>query len=78
MEGTSFRTLKDSSRQAAAIRFLAATDLSLADIAELLGYDEPSAFFRAFKRWTDMTPTRYRADTRSGETHAGDKRGIIR
>jgi len=78
MEGTSFRTLKDSSRQAAAIRFLAATDLSLADIAELLGYDEPSAFFRAFKRWTDMTPARYRADTRSGETHAGDKRGIIR
>lgn len=64
-EGTSFQALKDQSRKTAAMRFLAATDLRLVDIAELLDFDEPSAFFRAFKRWTNMTPARYRADART-------------
>lgn len=60
-EGASFQRLKDESRRTAAIRYLADTDLSLADIARLLGFDEPSAFFRAFRRWTGMTPSRYRS-----------------
>ena len=25
-----------------------------------MGFDEPSAFFRSFKRWTGMTPGEYR------------------
>jgi len=60
-EGTSYQGLKDECRRTAAIRYLAATELTFADIAALLGFDEPSAFFRAFRRWTGTTPSRYRA-----------------
>ena len=60
-EGTSYRALKDECRRTAALRYLASPALSLADVAALLGFDEPSAFFRAFRRWTGTTPARYRA-----------------
>jgi AraC-like DNA-binding protein len=63
-EDSSFQALKDEGRRAAAIRFLASTDLTLNDIARLLSFDEASAFFRAFKRWTGTTPTEYRKSVR--------------
>ncbi|MEE9320531.1 MAG: AraC family transcriptional regulator ligand-binding domain-containing protein [Granulosicoccus sp.] len=63
-EDSSFQALKDEGRRAAAIRFLASTDLALKDIAKLLSFDEASAFFRAFKRWTGTTPTEYRNSVR--------------
>jgi AraC-like DNA-binding protein len=37
-----------------------APQLSINDIASLMGFDEPSAFFRSFKKWTGMTPGEYR------------------
>jgi len=38
------------------------TDASLAvgQVGYLLGFSDPSAFHRAFKRWHDMTPHEYR------------------
>ena len=33
----------------------------IAEISFLLGFSEPSAFFRAFKRWTGLTPLEARA-----------------
>lgn len=59
-EGTSFQMLKDDCRRGAAIQYLASKDLSFTEIAGLLGYDEQSAFYRAFKRWTGKTPSQYR------------------
>ena len=59
-EGSSFQTLKDECRRAAALQYLASNDLSLAEVSGLLGFDETSAFFRAFKRWTGQTPSQYR------------------
>ena len=59
-EGKGWQALKDESRHDAACRYLTDTDLPLAEIAALLGFDEPSAFFRAFRRWSGETPTRYR------------------
>ena len=60
-EGTGWQALKDDGRRAAALRYLSDTDLAVGEIAALLGFDEPSTFFRAFRRWTGTTPSRYRA-----------------
>lgn len=59
-EGASFQTLRDETRKTLANRYLA-EGLSLAEISFLLGFSEPSAFFRAFKRWTGKTPIEHRA-----------------
>ncbi|MBD8239929.1 AraC family transcriptional regulator [Pseudomonas fluorescens] len=60
-EGTSFQALKDELRRDIAIYHLGRADLSLQEIAEQLGFSEPSAFHRAFKKWTGLTPGAYRA-----------------
>jgi AraC-like DNA-binding protein len=60
-EGTSFQELKDQLRRDIAIYHLGRADLTLQQIAEQLGFSEPSAFHRAFKKWTGLTPGAYRA-----------------
>lgn len=59
-EGSSFQELKDQLRRDIAIYHLGRADLSLQQIAEQLGFSEPSAFHRAFKKWTGLTPGAYR------------------
>ncbi|WP_095056536.1 AraC family transcriptional regulator [Pseudomonas sp. Irchel s3f7] len=59
-EGSSFQELKDQLRRDIAIYHLSRADLSLQQIAEQLGFSEPSAFHRAFKKWTGLTPGAYR------------------
>jgi len=59
-EGVSFQTLRDDTRRTLADRYLG-ENLSLSEISFLLGFSEPSAFFRAFKRWTGLTPIERRA-----------------
>lgn len=59
-EGTSFRAIKEALRREEAVQRLENTKQSVAEIAEALGYSEPSAFFRAFVGWTGVSPTRYR------------------
>lgn len=60
-EGSSFQELKDHLRRDLAIYHLGRADLTIQDIAEQLGFSEPSAFHRAFKKWTGLTPGAYRA-----------------
>ncbi len=59
-EKTSYQHIKDDCRKEAAITYMNAPQLSINDIAALMGFDEPSAFFRSFKKWTGMTPGEYR------------------
>lgn len=59
-EGTSYRAVKDALRRERALQRLEKTDLGIAQIAQELGYSEPSAFFRAFVGWTGMAPKVYR------------------
>jgi len=59
-EDTSFQRIKDECRLEAAIHYLGCPDLTNTTIAERLGFDEASAFFRAFKKWTGLTPGEYR------------------
>ncbi|MDZ8110134.1 MAG: AraC family transcriptional regulator [Nostoc sp. DedQUE12a] len=61
-EGTSYQQLLDATRKELALRHLKKTDTPIHDVAFLLGFSEPSAFNRAFKRWTGKTPTAYRSD----------------
>lgn len=59
-EGTSFQRVVDETRREAAERLLAGRSLALSEIAYLLGFSEPSAFHRAFKRWAGSTPLEFR------------------
>jgi AraC-like DNA-binding protein len=55
-EGTTLGGLVEEARRERALLLLDDHSLSCSEIAFLLGYSEPAAFFRAFKRWTGTTP----------------------
>jgi len=59
-EGRGFREIKDDLRRDAAIEYLARPELTLPEIAALLGFSEASTFHRAFKGWTGAAPGEYR------------------
>jgi AraC-like DNA-binding protein len=69
-EGTTFKSLVDDTRKRIALRYVAGHDLGLAEVALLSGFTETPSFYRAFRRWTGMTPSKYRW------THRGDLRGL--
>ncbi len=60
-EGLSFSKLLESLRYDLADRYLTDEDLSISQIAWLLGYKEIGAFSRAFKHWTGKTPREARS-----------------
>lgn len=60
-EDTSFQSLKDELRRDIAIQRLIGTQDTIAAIAGDIGFDDPSAFHRAFRHWTGSTPGTYRA-----------------
>ncbi|MBK5001140.1 AraC family transcriptional regulator [Pseudomonas sp. S31] len=60
-EGRSYQQIKDEVRRAMAFERLREGVLSIAEIAEQTGFQEPSAFHRAFKKWTGQSPGSYRA-----------------
>jgi AraC-like DNA-binding protein len=59
-EGYTYQSIKDDLRRDIAIGELQDTDRTIADIAAAVGFAEPSAFHRAFRKWTGMRPTDYR------------------
>jgi AraC-like DNA-binding protein len=58
--GTSFNQVLADYRCRLAKRLLAQTSESIEQIVYLTGFSEPSTFYRAFKRWTGLTPIEYR------------------
>jgi AraC-like DNA-binding protein len=62
--GAAFQAVLDECRLAAAERHLQDASLSIAEIAWLVGYSEPSAFDRAFRRWRGVAPLVYRRRAR--------------
>ena len=58
--GTSYQQVLDTTRRDAAGQYLCNPGLSIGEVAYLLGYSEPAAFHRAFKRWNRMTPQAFR------------------
>jgi AraC-like DNA-binding protein len=59
-EGTTFNDLLDQVRREFAEQYLARPRLAVAEVAYLVGFTDPSAFFKAFRRWTGVTPSEYR------------------
>lgn len=60
LAGARFNDLVARYRERLARRLLARTQEPIDQIVYLTGFSEPSAFTRAFKRWTGETPTAYR------------------
>jgi AraC-like DNA-binding protein len=58
--GTSYQRILDDVRRELAIEYLRTTNLTVQEIAELLGYSEVTNFRRAFLRWVELSPYQYR------------------
>ncbi|MFF7815552.1 AraC family transcriptional regulator [Streptomyces sp. NPDC007945] len=58
-EGTTYQRLRDQVRRDHAFAELAAGRVSIERLSRRLGFSEPSAFHRAFRRWTGETPRAY-------------------
>jgi AraC-like DNA-binding protein len=59
-EGLAFRQIANEIRFEIACELLAKTDMALGQIAAALKYSEPSAFTRAFRRWSGQAPSEWR------------------
>jgi AraC-like DNA-binding protein len=60
-EDTTFQAVLQRTRYALARHYLARADITVAEVALLLGYDEPSSFYRAFHQWSGTTPQQARS-----------------
>lgn len=69
-EGQSIRAIKDALRRDLAIRQLTRSTLTVGEIAQALGFAEPSAFHRAFRQWTGVSPGDYRRRARTDASAA--------
>ncbi|MBA3510394.1 AraC family transcriptional regulator [Sphingomonas sp.] len=59
-EGTTFEEVLDAKRRQLAIRYLRLDRSSVKAAAYKLGFSDPAAFSRAFKRWTGIRPSSFR------------------
>ncbi len=59
-ESSSYRMLLDEVRHEVAVQLLHETRLSVAEVAERLGYSETASFTHAFRRWTGGSPRAHR------------------
>lgn len=70
-EGTTYQQLKDELRKDAAIHYLFRPDLSINDVAALMGFTDPSAFHRSFKKWTGVPPGTFRTREQASRGDSG-------
>ncbi len=69
-EGTSFQEVLNDVRYKIAGDYLELTNIGVADIAELLGFSDPSNFRRAFIQWSTVSPASYRRNMRENRQSA--------
>ena len=65
--GTNFRGVADEIRFEIARQFLEDSAMDISQIALFLGYSNASAFTRAFRRWSSLTPSNWRLMAKDGE-----------
>jgi len=66
-EDSQYQDIKDQIRRERAIALLRQGGRSVMAIAEELGFAEPSAFHRAFRKWTGRAPGQFRKEISTGE-----------
>jgi AraC-like DNA-binding protein len=76
--GTSVRALLREHRLAMADLRMGSSGLSQSDIAEALGYADGTAFWRAFKSWTNTTPSAFRREKTTGDARLRSPRTSTR
>lgn len=71
-EGTTYSDIVDDLRRELAEQHLTRGDLTISEVAFLLGFSDVRAFGRAFRRWTGSSPSEYRSKAQaSGERAEG-------
>lgn len=70
-ENTGFRELVDETRKALAADYIRETRTSLAEIAWLLGFANPAAFHKAYRRWFAISPGEHRKQFHDEQTRKG-------
>ncbi len=63
-EGTTWLEVLNGARERLARHYLGSTELGVAEVSFLLGFEDPNSLFRAFQRWTGTTPEVWRANNR--------------
>jgi AraC-like DNA-binding protein len=63
-EGCDYRQIRNELIRDIALSYLQQGELEIKQISYTLGFSEPSAFIRSFKRWTGTTPSKYRSKNR--------------
>jgi AraC-like DNA-binding protein len=76
VEGTSFKQLLSDARREKAREYLADPSLDIKEVAFLLGYEDKSSFYRAFRLWEGDTPSNWRAE-QLGITESSQDMGFI-
>lgn len=56
-EGATFEAILDDLRHSLALHYLSGKKASVHEVAYLVGFSDPSAFSRSFKRWTGKSPS---------------------
>ena len=64
--GTTYQQLLDRIRRELAEQYMQQPNISVSEVAYLLGFSDCSNFSRAFNRWTGRSPSAYREHSRSG------------
>lgn len=73
-EQVNYQQLADSVRLHLAVEAINQGKYSVKEIAYSLGYNELSAFSRAFKRWTSVSPDYYKSQSQMVRRHSGIKK----
>lgn len=69
-EGRSVSGLLEEVRRAESARMLTRTEMSISEVAFALGFAQPPAFHRAFRRWYGTAPLEYRRTMVNSALHA--------
>jgi AraC-like DNA-binding protein len=74
--GTTFRKILDETRRAQALAHFSIPQMSVNKVTQLLGFSCSSSFTRAFKRWTGLSPSEWRAGSEARTLRTSPARAL--